>query len=84
MMVVRHRPSIEQGADDYGATYRMCCTCGQQGEAHASRRLAQYDLDSHVSALPRVPVYQQCRDRRAHDRRPWEPCATCAGQMSLF
>ncbi|WP_182876113.1 hypothetical protein [Microbispora sp. H10670] len=82
--LVRHRPAVTRGADEFGATYRLMCTCGRTGEAHQVRSLARTDLDRHLTTLPLVPEHQQCRDPHRHDCRPWEPCALCEGQEALF
>jgi hypothetical protein len=82
---VRHRPVIERGADATGRrTYRLACTCGTGGEEHAARRLAEWDLDKHVAALPPVPAARQCRAPKRHGCRFWEPCALCEHQTVLF
>jgi hypothetical protein len=80
-----HRPVIKRGVDSFDRkVYRMVCTCGARGEEHAARRLAEWDLNEHVSALPRVPAAQQCHTPKTHDRRPWEPCQACERQEALF
>ncbi|MBO4274945.1 hypothetical protein [Microbispora triticiradicis] len=81
---VRHRPAITRSANEFGATYRLVCTCGRTGEQHQVRSLARMDLDRHLTALPLVPEHQQCRDPQRHDCRPWEPCELCEGQEALF
>ncbi|MBA9002055.1 hypothetical protein [Thermomonospora cellulosilytica] len=81
---VRHRPTIVRGVDAFGRTYQHRCTCGDHGQVRASRQMAEADQQQHIEALPRVPADQQCRDPRAHDRRPWEPCGLCADQLSLL
>ncbi|GIH63991.1 hypothetical protein [Microbispora siamensis] len=81
---VRHRPVIERGFSETSRTYRMRCTCGVSAEDQAARRMAEIDLREHVQSLPYVPVDQRCRDPKGHDRRYWEPCATCANQLALF
>ncbi|WP_432924280.1 hypothetical protein ACQPZZ_29070 [Microbispora sp. CA-135349] len=82
--VVRHRPAITRGANEFGATYRLVCTCGRAGEQYQVRGLARVDLDRHLTALPLVPEQQQCRDPKRHDRRAWEPCELCEHQTVLF
>ncbi|GLZ15849.1 hypothetical protein Acsp04_60840 [Actinomadura sp. NBRC 104425] len=81
---MRHRPYVEPVVDGCRIGYRMRCTCGQAGEVYETRRVPRYEVDSHIATLPRVPVGQQCRDRRAHGRRPWEPYELCTNQMALF
>lgn len=82
---VRHRPAIVRGADENGhTTYRLACPCGATGEEHAARRLAEWDLNEHVAALPRVPADQQCRAPKRHGVCHWEPCEACEHQTTLF
>lgn len=81
--LTRHRPTVQRGSDGAFVIYQMRCTCGQTGEAHSLRSLAVRDLDRHVAALPPVPEHQRCRSPHAHDRREWEVCEVCQGQLCL-
>lgn len=77
---VRHLPHIgkESGA------WRMTCTCGTQGAAQGSRRLAAADFDAHLIEVCDVPPGERCRMNREHRLKPWERCELCANQLPLF
>ncbi|MBG0819091.1 hypothetical protein [Planomonospora sp. ID82291] len=82
---VRHRPRIARRPSITGSRiYWLVCTCGTTGREWFARGPAVEELERHIATLPRVPAGQECRDSKSHDRRDWEPCSLCAGQLALF
>ena len=76
---VRHLPSVGKVAGEW----RMTCTCGAEGAARATRRMASADWDAHLIEVCDVPPAERCRMNREHRLQPWERCALCAGQLEL-
>lgn len=79
-MKVRHLPEVKKREGEW----RMACTCGEAGEARATRRMARADQDQHLISVCDVPAAERCRMPRQHGLRPWERCELCAGQISMF
>lgn len=77
---VRHLPDVSKSAGEW----RMTCTCGESAPARAAKRMAEQDWNEHLLAVSDVPPAERCQMPRQHRLKPWERCALCAGQMSIF
>ncbi|MFI0454543.1 hypothetical protein [Actinomadura sp. 6N118] len=81
---VRHLPKVERFLSLGSWTYLLTCPCGLDAVPHASRSMAQADVDAHVRQISAaVPADQRCRATKAHRMQPWERCGLCAGQIAL-
>lgn len=79
-MMERHFPEVIKKAGEW----RFRCSCGDEGLARPTRRMAKADQDEHLQAVSPVPPGEQCRMPRQHRMQPWERCGLCANQLDLF
>lgn len=81
MTPTRHRPKVRRRPN---GGHWFECSCGLRKPTRDTRPLAARDRDQHIKSLPPVPADAACRYPRAHDRKPWEACASCVDQLELF